>query len=632
MARLPIPGSDDGTWGDILNDYLLVEHNADGTQKTLDIAKGGTSAIDAAGARTNLGAAAATDLASHTAATTTVHGIADTSALETSAGAQAKVDAHVTDATSAHAASAIAFTPTGTVSATDVQAAIAEVASESAAGVSSALSAHEADTTGVHGIADTSVLLTTTHTAAADPHTQYLQKAGGTMTGAITLPANPTASLQAATKQYVDSVASGISPKGVVQAATTANITLSGTQTIDGIAVVGGDRVLVKNQTTASQNGIYIVAVGAWSRSTDADTSGEVANGMYCAVQSGTVNGGTSWILTTPNPITLDTSSLTFEQFSSQQSHSGLQGLSSDDHPQYVKKAGDTLTGALVLSGAPTLALHPATKQYVDDHTTDATAAHAASAIGFTPTGTIAATDVQAAIAETASEASAAATSAVSTHEAAGDPHTQYVLTSGTRATTGVNLSAAAATTDTLTLRVTGDTNPRLIANADGALEWGPGNGAIDTNIYRSAANILKTDDSLEVGGNLTVTGTISGTTAAKTIRLPHTWGISGPIAVASGDTDFILPFFIPEMAGTTTKIVAVRHRINSGTSATVKLQLDGVDVTGFTGISVTTTDATTNPADVDVTDGQRLALVVTAVSGSPKNLSFTVFVEYTTS
>jgi hypothetical protein len=57
MARLPIPGSDGGTWGDILNDFLAVEHNTDGTQKTLGVAKGGTGAIDAAGARTNLGAA-----------------------------------------------------------------------------------------------------------------------------------------------------------------------------------------------------------------------------------------------------------------------------------------------------------------------------------------------------------------------------------------------------------------------------------------------------------------------------------------------------------------------------------------------------------------------------------------------
>lgn len=61
MARLPVPGSDKGTWGGVLNDYLSVEHNADGTQKTVPVAKGGTGAVDAATARTNLGLAIGTN-------------------------------------------------------------------------------------------------------------------------------------------------------------------------------------------------------------------------------------------------------------------------------------------------------------------------------------------------------------------------------------------------------------------------------------------------------------------------------------------------------------------------------------------------------------------------------------------
>lgn len=86
---------------------------------------------------------------------------------------------------------------------------------------------------------------------------------------------------------------------------------------------------------------------------------------------------------------------------------------------------------------------------------------------------------------------------------------TDDTFTAANFATTGVtNITAAATGTDSLTVKVTGDTINRLIINGDGSLEWGPGGAsAIDTNLYRSAANTLKTDDSLIVSGNLTVTG-----------------------------------------------------------------------------------------------------------------------------
>lgn len=101
----------------------------------------------------------------------------------------------------------------------------------------------------------------------------------------------------------------GFAYKQSVRAATTANITLSGTQTIDGISVVAGDRVLVKNQTSASANGIYVVAAGAWTRATDADTAAKIGAAIV-NVSAGTANGGELWTTTFKTTDTLNTTSM----------------------------------------------------------------------------------------------------------------------------------------------------------------------------------------------------------------------------------------------------------------------------------------------------------------------------------
>lgn len=144
-----------------------------------------------------------------------------------------------------------------------------------------------------------------------------LQKAGGTMSGALILSRDPLSDLEAATKRYVDQARQGINGKLACKVATTANITLSATQTIDGVAVVVGDRVLVKNQTTASQNGIYIVASGAWTRADDAATAAQLTPGSFVFVERGTSLADTGWLLSTDGPITVGTTALSWIQFSS---------------------------------------------------------------------------------------------------------------------------------------------------------------------------------------------------------------------------------------------------------------------------------------------------------------------------
>ncbi len=154
-----------------------------------------------------------------------------------------------------------------------------------------------------------------------------VNKAGDTMTGVLTLSGDPTSALHATTKQYVDSVAQGLIVKDACKVATTGNVTLSGTQTIDGVSVAAGDRVLVKNQSTASQNGIYTAASSTWSRAADADSSDEVKYGMFIYVSQGTTNGGTGWVMSTAGTITLGTTAISFTQFSGSAQITAEEGL-----------------------------------------------------------------------------------------------------------------------------------------------------------------------------------------------------------------------------------------------------------------------------------------------------------------
>ena len=127
---------------------------------------------------------------------------------------------------------------------------------------------------------------------------------------------DPTNPQDAASKNYVDLVAQGLDAKGSCLVATTGtNITLSGTQTIDGVAVAAGNRVLVKDQTSVPTNGIYVVAAGAWSRATDMDIWGEVPS-AYTFVEQGAVNADIGFVCTADAGGTLGTTNITWAQFS----------------------------------------------------------------------------------------------------------------------------------------------------------------------------------------------------------------------------------------------------------------------------------------------------------------------------
>ena len=163
--------------------------------------------------------------------------------------------------------------------------------------------------------------------------------------------ADPTNPQDAATKNYVDGAINGLSWKAPCVAATTANIALTGTQTIDGVALVAGNRCLVKNQTTASGNGIYVVAAAAWARAADSTTAAQLEN-EATYIDQGTTQAGTGWTMTTPLPITVGTTNLTYAQFSGAGTYTAGNGI--------------TISGNVIAVGAGTGILSTAGQVAVD--------------------------------------------------------------------------------------------------------------------------------------------------------------------------------------------------------------------------------------------------------------------------
>lgn len=154
--------------------------------------------------------------------------------------------------------------------------------------------------------------LTSTNITDALTYTP-VSKAGDTLSGFLTLHADPTNSMHAVTKNYVDNLLTGLTWKEKVRVATTANIILSGTQTIDGVSANAGDRVLVKNQSTQTQNGIYIVSASTWTRSNDADTGAEILTAAVL-VTAGTTQANTQWTCSNSTTPTIGSTNITFAQ------------------------------------------------------------------------------------------------------------------------------------------------------------------------------------------------------------------------------------------------------------------------------------------------------------------------------
>jgi hypothetical protein len=196
--------------------------------------------------------------------------------------------------------------------------------------VSTAVSDHSDLTSGVHGV--------TGDVVGTDDVQTLENKALGTGTTlsanlnadgfTVTDLAEPANASDAATKGYVDAVAEGLHVHASVAAATTANVDLAtgGLLVIDGVTLVAGDRVLVKNQTAPAENGIYVAASGAWTRATDYDSAEEIQAGDFVFVSGGTLYSSTGWVQ--ENAVTtLGTDPIVWDQFSGAGTYTAGNGL-----------------------------------------------------------------------------------------------------------------------------------------------------------------------------------------------------------------------------------------------------------------------------------------------------------------
>lgn len=143
----------------------------------------------------------------------------------------------------------------------------------------------------------------------------------------ITWLLTPTLTTDAATKLYVDDLINGTDWKDSVRAATTANIALTALQTLDGISVLDWERVLVKNQSTWSENWIYTASTGAWSRSEDWNSAGDLTPSTTVFIEEGTTLADTQWRITTDWVIIIWTTAIVFAQIWAATSYTGWNGI-----------------------------------------------------------------------------------------------------------------------------------------------------------------------------------------------------------------------------------------------------------------------------------------------------------------
>lgn len=415
------------------------------------------------------------------------------------------------------------------------------------------------------GLHITNSTINSTTIGATTPSTGVFTNVA-TTTGTISTA--PSANTDIVNKQYVDAVAQGLNPKQAVKCATTADITLSGLQTIDTYTTLAGDRVLVKNQSTQSQNGIYVAGAGAWTRATDMDVWSEVP-GAYTVILNGSANVNTGWVSNSADTGTINVTAITFVQFSGTGTYYAGTGLSLAANTFSITNTGvtaatkgsasKTVTAAVnaqgqltsltdqdiaiantQVSGLGTMSTQNANSVAITGGTIDG------ATIGGTTAGAVTGTTITANTQFTGSGAGLTGTAA--SLSIGGNAATATTAGSATTATTATNLAGGSAGTvpyqassgSTSMLAV--GTNGQVLTLAAGLPSWAtPTVGTVTSVGGTGTVSGISLSGTVTSSGNLTLGGTLD-------LSSPPNIGGTTPAAITgttiTANTKFVSPYF----------------------------------------------------------------------------------------